>query len=107
MILYSRIFLHTITDITSNRLSQLDLFILDVSMKIFHTPAEFLVHALTPFELYRLSQLFLSLSSTDNRCTSYNKSNEFFNAYLLAIIPEMNSNDKQLRKLLFFFQSKL
>ncbi|CAF4588806.1 unnamed protein product [Rotaria socialis] len=90
------IFLHTITDITSNRLSQLDLLILDICMKIFHTPVKSLVHALTTFELYRLSQLFISLSSADNRCASYNKTNEFFNTYLLAIIPEINSNEKKL-----------
>ncbi|CAF4417752.1 unnamed protein product, partial [Rotaria magnacalcarata] len=30
------------------------------------------------------------------RCASYDKSNEFFNTYLLAIIPEINPNEKQL-----------
>ncbi|CAF1083646.1 unnamed protein product [Rotaria sordida] len=91
-----QIFLHTITDITSNRLPQADLLILDVSMKIFHTSPKFLVNALTSFELYRLSQLFISLSSTDNQCITYNKFHQVFNTYLLAIMPELNSNEKHL-----------
>ncbi|CAF3270711.1 unnamed protein product [Rotaria sp. Silwood2] len=91
-----QIFLHTIIDITSNRLSQADLLILDVSMKIFHTSPKFLVNSLTSFELYRLSQLFISLSSIDNQCVTYNKFQQVFNTYLLAIMPELNSNEKHL-----------
>lgn len=98
MILFFRLFLHTIIDITSNRLSHRDLLIIDVSMKILNTPPKFLVYGLTQFELYGLSQLFILLSSEDNQYIASTKFNECFNTYLSAIQPELDSNEKYSRK---------
>lgn len=84
-------FLNTITDMTPNRLTQVDLLILDVTMKIIYTSPRRLVNSLTPFELYRLNQIFTLFSSTDNPCTTYDK-------YLHVIIPELDSEEKNLRK---------
>jgi len=72
-ILSLRNFLNTISDITSNQLLQSDLFTLDICLKIVRIPSKCLVHFLTEFELYRLSQLFLSLPSGDNQCITSNK----------------------------------
>jgi hypothetical protein len=95
---FLRTFLNTIADISSNRLSQSDIITLDVSLKILRTPSKFLVNSLTPFELYRLSQLFISLSSNDNQYITYHKFHQVFNTYLQITIPELNSNEKYLRK---------
>ncbi|CAF4059544.1 unnamed protein product [Adineta steineri] len=89
-----QIFLHTIADITSNRLSQIDLLNLDISLKILRIPPKFLVNSLTSFELYRLSQLFLSLSSIDNPSITQNKFHQIFNNYFLTTMPELNSDEK-------------
>ncbi|CAF0714356.1 unnamed protein product [Adineta steineri] len=91
-----QIFLHTIADITSNRLSQIDLLNLDISLKILRIPSKFLVNSLTSFELYRLSQLFLSLSSIDNPSITQNKFHQIFNNYFLTTMPELNSDEKHL-----------
>lgn len=84
---------------TSNRLSQTDLQTLDISLKILRTPSKLLVKFLTPFELYRLSQFFISLSSIDNQYITYKKFHQVFYNYLQTTIPELNSHEKHLRKL--------
>ncbi|CAF3804719.1 unnamed protein product [Rotaria sp. Silwood1] len=99
-----KIFLHTITDVTSNRLSQEDLLMLDVSMKIFRTSPKLLVNSLTSLELYRLSQFFISLSSTDNQYITDDKFHQVFNTYLLAIMPEIDSNEKHSHQMCFYFE---
>jgi len=71
---------------------------LDISLKILRTPPKSLVNSLTSFELYRLSQLFISLSSIDNQSITYNKFHQVFNTYLLTTMPELNANEKHLRK---------
>ena len=93
-----RIYLHTIADVTFNRLSKTDLFNLDVNMKILRTPPTHLVNSLTSFELYRLSQIFLSLSSSDNQYITYYKFHEIFNNYFHTIMPEIDSNETKIRK---------
>jgi len=56
------------------------------------------VNSLTPFELYRLSQFLISLSSIDNQCINSNKFHQIFHTYLLKTMSELNSDEKHLRK---------
>jgi len=90
---------------TSNQLSQRDLQNLDISVKILSTPPKYLVKYLTSFELYRLSQLFNSLSSIDQQHITYKKFYKIFNNYLQKTISELNSHEKHLRKLCLTFKT--
>lgn len=94
----SRTYLNSIADISSNRLTQADLLILDVSIKLLNTSPELLVSSLSSFEVYRLSQLFLFLSSTDQQYITYERFSELFSAYLLAATSELDSQETYFRK---------
>lgn len=93
-----RTFLHTIPELISNRLSPSDLFTLDLSLKIIRVPAEQLMHLLSPWELFRLSELFLSFSSLDHQYVSHQKFDQIFHRYLQRTMPELNFTDEQLRR---------
>ena len=94
----SRTYLNSIADISSNRLTQADLLILDLSIKLLNTSPELLVSSLSSFEVYRLSQLFLFLSSTDQQYITYERFNQLFSTYLLAATSELDSQETYFRK---------
>ena len=97
-LMISRTYLNSIADISSNRLTQADLLILDISIKLLNTSPQLLVPSLSSFEVYRLSQLFLFLSSTDQQYITYERFNQLFSTYLLAATSELDSQETYFRK---------
>ena len=90
----SRMFLRSMADVTVNRLSQDDLLMLETSLALLSTSPKHLVHALTPWELYRLSQLFTLLSSSDTQCISRDRFDGIFHTYLPLIMSGLTAIEK-------------
>ena len=87
-------FLRSIADVTIHQLSQDDLMMLDTSLALLCTSSKQLVHALTPWELHRLSQLFILLSSSDTRCISRDRFDAIFHTSLPLMIPGLSAAEK-------------
>ncbi|CAF1187331.1 unnamed protein product [Adineta ricciae] len=88
-------YVNTIADISTNRLTQTDLLLLDVSLKIVRTPPKLLVNSLSTFELYRISQLFLAFSSPDKQSITYDKFQQILNMYLMTTVAELKPDERQ------------
>ena len=97
---FFRTYVTSIADLSSTHLTSSDLFVIDVSMKIIRTSPKLLLHALTENEIYRLSQLFLSLiASPEEPYISRQRVSDVFETYCKKLLPSLNIDSDYLGEL--------
>ena len=105
-IIFFSTYLNSIAEILSNRLTQVDLLILEISLKLLRTPPSQLVSSLSQFELYRLSQLFLQVSSPDHQYINNDQFEKTFRSFLRTTMSDFHTeDDENLRKIIIRFFS--